>query len=389
MSSLVSFSALEKALARATEEHPRRSEPAPAPDTNELSQLIARIAATPEPELPQLAARLSDREAVILVHAFELDLDEELNDALHVVLTHRPVPRQLSQGWIVYRNHPTRQALTNVLRGIAERIPDEALRGDSVLQRLRTIWRDGDPPEALVADLASSGHGMDAWLKDSWPGDLTVDTAAPLGLAMPGFILAHASRPVLLRHGLVEIAAWFDGIWPSLVRPASINYLNKLGSGEWSWPLVESWVERYGLPRGGHEFWDEVYPEKCDVIQRHIAGRLIEEFFMTAKDPEGRFRFWKSYVDDLVDIAYPPNKQRVMLRFNNVIVVEFKDIGNAGYIYGDQHASRVERLVVSNRHHAACKVKDIVRHRILHQANWQPRAREVLDQMIRGKRWRR
>jgi hypothetical protein len=382
MKSLHAFGALQEALEEVKQRHFRLSDPTAPPAEDRLSKLIARILATPIAEHPEVARSLTDDDATILVHAFELDLSPENLATIGAVMAMRPLPRQLVQAWIVLRNHPTTKHLHKTMRGISAAIGDGVLASDSTLSRLGKIWGAEHLPTSLVADLAAGEETVRGWCESDWGAGLEVKPESPLALAMRGFVLAYGERSVLLRHQLVELSAWFEDIIPSSLELSAQNYIRQLESSEWDWARILEWVGRYGLPAKRKPFWEKVEKSKRDEIQRKIAGDRMRDFFGSAQDPAERFKFWEGYSGALIDLAFPRNRERVFMEFRGVVVVEFRDIGNAGYIYDASYASVMKKLVASDCAHAKCKDKNAARHRILHQSSWQANARRYLSRAL-------
>ena len=115
-------------------------------------------------------------------------------------------------------------------------------------------------------------------------------------------------------------------------------------------------------------------------------------FFDNAKDPHGRFEFWRSFIDDMDD-AKPALDELVMLiDFGKFGVVEFAKVGNAAYVYGaTEFASLWKRAEVAKHPSYLKHPRDTLRFpsagpnkdgRIIHMENWQARYRRWIERLL-------
>ncbi len=377
------FHRLQKSVEKIRQEHPRASEPMQSAPQDDLTALIERIVKASPSEYPAIAEEMTRRDATLLVHAYQRRLSDDQHNAITEVLVLRPLPRQLTQAWYIFRNHPGLKALAEGLRRISGQIPESQVGSDPTLSRLHRIWTSDRLGRGLVQAITETEYSVHDWCAKAWPTDLAVELESPLHNRLKGLALAHGSTDLLRRHQNSELLDWFSYVPEPLFDDAAANYIQQLSESEWNKTILEKCVNRHGLPAAGGAFWTRIDNEKRLAIQRLIAGQLIAEFFRDADDPAGRFRFWREYVDHLVSIAYPSNRERVLLHFRNLIVVEFRDIGNAGYVYEEKHRAEIEKIVKSLRPHSDCKIPDIAVHRIIHRQNyWQRRTRDILRRVL-------
>jgi len=377
------FKKLEEIVEKVKQEHPRASEPMVTFPMDELTALIELVVRAAPSDYPAIAGGLTSREAVILLHGYQRRLSVEKHDAITEVLVLRPVLRHLTQAWYIFRNHPDLVALKRGMRRISPSLPPGDIAKDSILARLSKIWGGENLDQSLVSDIAKSGETVFAWCTGSWPTGLTIDPSSPLHHRLKAATLVYGRRDLFLRHTLKGIGDWFEYVPESMFDDAAANYIQQLAKSEWSRPVLERCVERHGLPAAGGPFWDRIDKSKRRAIQQLIAGELIADFFRDVDDPSGRFRFWKDFVDELVGIAYPQNRERVMLHFKKLVVVEFRDIGNAGYVYEAAQQSQIKRAVIGPGSHSECKNQALAVHRIIHHGNWQRNTRAILRRVIK------
>lgn len=116
------------------------------------------------------------------------------------------------------------------------------------------------------------------------------------------------------------------------------HYLNVLKSRpEWDESILEYILDLYGSPRetGGAanvdtRFWEKVSPGAKSEYRKWLLLRQIEIFF------EGeRADFWRDFVESgtIADVKEILEGEGFMLDFQSFGVIEFKNVGNAAYVY--------------------------------------------------------
>lgn len=96
----------------------------------------------------------------------------------------------------------------------------------------------------------------------------------------------------------------------------------------------------------------------------------LELFFEDLGDNE-RARFWALYVEQMHDVYVQHEEQRIFMDFGGFGVIEFGQVGNAGYIYESSDFStflaRAKSVQLKNHE---LKDKDLVLERIRHGRGW-------------------
>lgn len=378
---LYDFYKIRSRMETIKKQHPRASEPILDINVDDLTQLIERIVKASPSDRPDIARLLKSKQATLLIHAYQRRLPLEAFEAITEVLRLRPVPRQLSQAWHILRNHPDLSPLQSAMAHIAKAIELPETNNDSHLSRLHDLWRSPDLYQHLVRDLASSTLPIDQWAHGAWRADQRPDDSFPIHHRIQAAVLCHGDREVLLRHALSDLERWFDSIPEALYDDATANYINSLTESEWADSVIENCISRHGLPAALGAFWRRIDERKRLIIQRRVAAKLIGDFFDGVNDPEYRFDYWKGFVDYLIDIAFPDSRARVMMVFKEAIVVEFRDINNAVYIYDRTDQSWVKRVVCGTGDNASCKDKSRAHATVNHHRRWRERMNYIMGQL--------
>jgi hypothetical protein len=381
---LCAFHRLQKAAAVVQKQHLKLDELAKSLEVDVLEKLIKAIENCNLNDIPKLAPSLTTKEANLLVYLLIRDLKPmTIYKTLHL-LEIRANPRQLVQGWSLFRNHPGSEQLRKGLSVVSKSLYNRQSQLPEFTQKIQQIFLPSYIDLALVSELAKSNLILVDWLSGvSSRNDYSKPDSFPLYGWMQNIVLRLGDRNLLVRHGLEEIETWFNSLPAKFYADASVNYINVLYDYEWKISRIEEVVERYGLPASENPFWQNVDDKKRKAIQRLIGYRLIADFFEGLEDPNRRFEFWNDYVDYLTDAVYPKDRSRILFKFTNFLLVEFRDVNNAGYIYPLNEAGWLETVVADEfQIHDACKDRDRATYRIIHNKNWQENTRYLLESYL-------
>ncbi len=227
----------------------------------------------------------------------------------------------------------------------------------------------------------------------------------------------------LLDHFIVRESALFKAVWLTLLTKGTAtdikrqfpnrilveikdrqrafesrligqHYLNSLnGLVDWSDRILQHIYEEWGKPRirstqkrVDHRFWDDVKESAKEAFRRWLMLAEVESFF------EGvRAVFWRNYVTagKVKDVQQILAGEGFMLDFGHFGVVEFKNVGNASYIYprtmfntywnGNNFRESSPAYFKDKSNTVRSKKMPGWDGRILHHLGWQSTARERID----------
>lgn len=171
-------------------------------------------------------------------------------------------------------------------------------------------------------------------------------------------------------------------------------YLNTLnGMTDWSDIILEHIHKKWGKPHKqsdiksvGHRFWDDIKEPAKEAFRRWLMLAEVESFF------EGdRADFWRNYViaAKVQEVTQILAGEGFMLDFGHFGVVEFKNVGNASYIYPRDIFKKywkgagfwVDSPVSFKDKTQTVRSKKLPTWdgRILHHSGWQSTARERIN----------
>jgi len=269
------------------------------------------------------------------------------------------------------------ECLTNA--GVAPSYVSDWLRAPTLAAGVLEIYRRISGQRAYDVYLQNSKiKESDGLFRSAWHELLTKGTAKDLRVQESERVRREWLKPTTGAGAIVEYGR---------------HYLNTLKEFKhWYEPLLELIAERYGCPardKGFEDpFWKRVSQEARDAYLQWYISRQILEFF------EGeRAEFWRYFLHrHYVRYVTPTlDGNGFLLDFGTFGVVEFKDIGNAAYIYPkavfDVHWSRAKSYInPSELKDRSRTVKSVGQQgRIIHRPRgaWQIQAQNEIERLLR------
>lgn len=329
---------LESILKRVREDHPIYQGKSIEITRSLLEAVRARLESCPLQSVPTLARKLTSSEMLCCLDILVTDKNGETAEKAAAAVRTGPRPLVLLEGWkklIAQYPHDlleeTVRALIDALdvkqlvdAGVAPPWVSDWLENASLVGGVFTFFSDNRPYTTLDSYLQAcrldEAHGLH---RSVWRQLLTRGKAEDL-LAESG------SR-------MVEEMVKFSTTRRDLTDGGR-HYLNTVRSSKnWHEQILDTIAKAFGLPgdpeaAAAHEdsFWKGVDTSVKLEYHKWLLLRQISRFF------EGeRAEFWKPYAEsELVkSVKEILNGDGLMLDFGTFGVVEFKEIGNAAYVY--------------------------------------------------------
>jgi hypothetical protein len=382
--------AITEALEEIRSRHPDQEEKSGPPPKGVLDEVRQVLLETPHEKLQDIAQGFSPKKLKVCIFL----LRDKLVDAKALtVLEQRPRADIFIEAWcLLVRDYPF-APLQRLVKMYAESLGTECLVSSGTAPSYISDWLNAPTIAAGVLGIYRriSGHrAFDVYLEASklhkdhglfsgaWHELLTKGTAKDLRVQEGERILGEWLKPTTGANAIVEYGR---------------HYLNTLKEFKnWYEPLLELIAARYGCPARdkGHEdpFWKAVSQEARNAyLQWHISRQILAFF-------EGeRAEFWRYFVDAhyVRGVTDTLDGKGFLLDFGTFGVVEFKDIGNAAYIYPkavfDVHWSRAKSYInpseLKNRSRTVQSVGQ--QGRIIHgpRGAWQEQAQNEIERLLR------
>ena len=391
----VRTSRLDEVLQRIRQMHPIRGNAGLDVSASLLDEVLEKLTACSFKDLRNLAFSFDHRRILACLEILVTYRKDDLAKKAAQVLSLRPRDQVILRGWFKLVRHYPHDLLEETLRELLGGKGLEFLeKRTNVSSRVAYWFISSDLAAGILRDYTNVGgyDGLDGYLTDNllkdedglyeevWRRLLMKGDATSIKKETPERILDEFADVMNAPH----------------VPSFGQHYLNALESKRnWDEPILDFIVEKFGVPSHRAqdagvetEFWRGVSgPAKHDFRTWHNLRR-IEAFF------EGkRADFWRRYVevDKVRRVNEILNGKGFMLDFGSFGVVEFKDIGNAAYVY----PRGVFKTFWDQAHRwdypsMFKKKRKTLRHedypwwdgRIFHMRGWQSRTAQIINRLL-------
>jgi hypothetical protein len=197
-----------------------------------------------------------------------------------------------------------------------------------------------------------------------------------LALALNTSLLVDGSLALWEIHDTDELSDCF-GRADLAAKVATFGNLREI-YGNRAWQNPDEYVRLFFNILDGYSSLQSIlevdHIEVWKWCQQVLHALRLAEFF-DADDDNERFEFWRTYLPKMKDVIGDVENSRIFIEFDGFGVVEFGDIGYAGYVYKtdyfrevvDKHQAKphLGNRNFQNRDHAI--------DRLIHQHGWQTR----------------
>ena len=328
---------VENVLEKVREQHPyRRGENRQTPDSI-IEEVRKKLTITYESHLKNLAYQFDLKRILACVEIVSVDKESEIARKASEVAQIRPREEAVRRGWYRLITSYPNPLLEDLLRKLI------VVKGFSVLEKDPNV--SPRAPFWFISSRLSAGLLKD-YRETNFNENLDVYLNGNFLNEKDG-MHQESWRSLLLDGKAVDIKKQEDNrILEEFTKITNAphllgfgqNYLNRLGTlSEWSKTILEYIYSKFGAPRRQRSdeelegrFWMGVSEEAKREFQKWVILKEVESFF------EGqRADFWRQYVEagHVADVQQILDGAGFMLDFDHFGVVEFKDVGNAAYIY--------------------------------------------------------
>jgi hypothetical protein len=324
-------------LKKVRNQHPVRRGQIIGPEKSIVDEVRNLLGQTKPEHLKNLSFQFDSTRLLACVDIVATDREGDTAEKAIQVAILRPRDPMLTRVWlklvVTYPNPLLETLIRNliVIKGyaslekqhrISNHLPQWFLSSeltDGILRDYRSVSENVTLDSFLVDHFFTTDHALynAVWLKLLING-----TAKDLRRQWPGRILVEMEN------------------CPKASDRRSIgrNYLNTLdGMKDWDKDILEYILKNWGNPGTSfddkkieHRFWHSVNDSAKEEFRRWMMLREVESFF------EGvRAEFWRAFVNSgkIKDVNKILNGEGFMLDFGRFGVIEFKNVGNAAYVY--------------------------------------------------------
>jgi len=393
------LSRLEAALSNIRKMHPYRGESVSSIGETLIDNVRRQLEETSFNNLEELAYRFGIREILACVEIIVSERVAETARKASEILRYRPKKRALFRVWFklvfLYPNHLLEETMREMItkkgfQGLNE-MPDVS---PSVMNWIIPQRLD----EGVLRDhqTHSGEKTLDPYLQENHIGP---DDG--LHRSVWCVLLKKGSAKLISRENPKRLMEVFeDPRNAAESQKFGQHYLNVLQERpNWATSILE-WIEKkFGVPKQDEgktsietPFWRQVEPAAKKEFALWVMEKRIERFF------EGeRADFWKRFLQagKVIRVQEILQGDGFMIDFGRFGVIEFKQVGNAAYVYPQSVFSDYWHRSQKYYHPSGFKDTDrTIRNaslaswdgRILHPRNsWQESAAQKIHQLLRNK----
>lgn len=382
-------------LEKVRKEHPNQGTARRTPSGDLIAEVRQRLKECPYKDIKSLAFSFDGSMLTacleILVHGKEQDLAKKAAS----VLLLRPRELTCSIGWSkLIKNYPD-DLLESLIKSLSEIIGFGWTKEVKEHSELIPSW--------FLSQRVSEGIFKSYQRSRAW---LNYDEYLQSNCLYPEYniyveswrsLLSQGNSLSLLKESPIRILVEYEKPENGHHQQAFCrNYLNNLyRDNKWDERIFKYIKRKFGVPQLRDQsslietpFWAEVKPDAIEAFRKWALMESIQDFF------EGeRAEFWKTYVA----ISRIKNAKSIlenagfMLDFGAFGVVEFKNIGNAAYIYPEEVFQSYWKRADAVLGVALFKDrKQTIRHwrypgwdgRIIHRGDWKIEAMNRINTLI-------
>ena len=288
-------------------------------------------------QLQKVAFEFSSSMLLACIDIVAIDKEGETATKATIVATLRPRESMLPRGWLkIVSTYPT-PLLEQLVRDIIKIKGYNSLKGNEGISNHLPLWfLTSSLTKGILRHYQSESqkYTLDQYLMENC---LTPDDA--LFKALWYTLLTSGNSNDLKQQSSERIMEELQNRQRILHRMEICqHYLNTLnGLADWSENVLEYILHKFGKPNSAldgkeaeQRFWHQIKANAKDEFRKWMIAKEVKSFF----DGE-RANFWQFYIKSakIKDVNKILAGRGFMMDFGHFGVVEFKDAGNAAYIY--------------------------------------------------------
>lgn len=198
------------------------------------------------------------------------------------------------------------------------------------------------------------------------------------------YIYIYCDKKYYLKSDKISIIEVMESYSQNEIRGFAKNYLGKLMMNEFEAIIMEQLHSSIGSPEN-HKYkyyWDGIDEKSRQKYKKWFNLQNIQNMF----GDDERSVFWKRYVDSMVDSKVVKREGQGFFDFGNFVVVEFKSLGNAAYIYSKSYyKENIEKYTEypNTRSNTFFKDRNACLDRIIHNGSWQIKTDNIIRRIMR------
>ena len=394
---LFQSSRLESIIEKVRQQHPNRRTASVNINSSLIDEVREILDQTTYDDIPRLVYTLNSDQLLACIEIVATDKDTDTAQKAAYAAERRPREKMMPRAWFnLVRQYPN-DLLEKVLKELLSLKGSDPLVNHPKISDRAVHWLIN--PKLSAGILRYYLSLADTNDLDSFLNDNLLKQEDRLYFFTWQELLLEGSQQGLTKQPPKRILDIFNDTLESVTRmKMGQNYLNVLEDfPNWDEQVLEYLNDKWGQPKSFDEngavesrFWEGVNRIPKQNFNKWVMRQAIEEFF------EGeRADFWRYYLEqgNIFYVEKILGGDGFMLDFGTFGIIEFKNIGNAAYVYPKE---TFEFFQTKARfwHKDPSQFKDQSKTvsssrlpgwggRIVHPPGWEKRAKQRIDTLIR------
>jgi|GEM_PF-963384 len=390
-------SRLESIIEKVRQQHPNRRTASVNINSSLIDEVREILDQTTYDDIPRLVYTLNSDQLLACIEIVATDKDTDTAQKAAYAAERRPREKMMPRAWFnLVRQYPN-DLLEKVLKELLSLKGSDPLVNHPKISDRAVHWLIN--PKLSAGILRYYLSLADTNDLDSFLNDNLLKQEDRLYFFTWQELLLEGSQQGLTKQPPERILDIFNDTLESVTRmKMGQNYLNVLEDfPNWDEQVLEYLNDKWGQPKSFDEndavesrFWEGVNRIPKQNFNKWVMRQAIEEFF------EGeRADFWRYYLEqgNIFYVEKILGGDGFMLDFGTFGIIEFKNIGNAAYVYPKE---TFEFFQTKARfwHKDPSQFKDQSKTvsssrlpgwggRIVHPPGWEKRAKQRIDTLIR------
>jgi len=388
---------LENIIEKVRQQHPKRRSASAKIDSSLIDEVREILGQTIYDDIPRLVYTLNSDQLLACIEIVAIDRDSYTAQKAAYAAELRPREKMMSRAWFHLVRHYPNDLLEKVLKELLSLKGSKPLVNHPKISDRAVHWLINPKLSAGILryylSLADT-NDLDSFLTDN-----LLKQEDRLYFFTWQELLLTGSQQGLTKQSPERILDIFNETLESLTRmKMGQNYLNVLEDfPNWNEQVLEYLNDKWGQPRSFDEsgavesrFWEGINRIPKQNFNKWVMQQAIEEFF------EGeRADFWRYYLErgKIFYVEKILDGDGFMLDFGTFGIIEFKNIGNAAYVYPKETFEFFQKKA-RFWHRGPSQFKDQSMTvsssrlpgwggRIVHPPGWEKRAKQRIDTLIR------
>jgi len=294
----------------------------------DLEKLLSKVKETKLSNIDFLADELKKYEIIALINNYE-KIPKELLEKVNKIILYKSDRQLVGMLWNTFLEEQNNKDLISLMSSLLSKLESY----NDKEQILKIIFDEKSPHISFIAYYNNSNHGL---FKLFDILDMVIENSFTQVVAK--MIFSNCEKKTFDIESNENLLKVFSGLKLNGLYSVVENYLLTLENNEFEESIMYKIKDRLGDPREDFSTaWVEVSNNAREKASSWLNYKRLKEFFDSIKtdqeEAQKRFDYWEKHYNDMKKVEFIEDKLQLFMIFNNFVVIEFGELGNAAYFY--------------------------------------------------------